>query len=145
MESAANYPQDTAPTPSRQRAHRSSVTSGNRLFAVHTIDGRCQTALRFRDLVEQMTADLGGADLLSEAQRQLVRRAATLSLMAEAAEADVVRDMATDLNSYGMIADRLRRICETLGLERVARPVNDSSYVLSDYFSRPPPNEGDAP
>ena len=33
----------------------------------------------------------------------------------------------------------------SLGLERVARPVNDGSAVLSDYFSRPPPKEGDAP
>jgi hypothetical protein len=53
------------------------------------VDGRTQTALRFRDLVEQISNDLGGPDLLSEGQRQLIRRAASLSIMAEAIEADM--------------------------------------------------------
>jgi hypothetical protein len=119
METAENI----APIAGHQRAHRSSVSNGSRLFAVAGLDGRTQTARRFRDLIESMTNDLGGADLLSEAQRQLIRRAATLAVMAEATEADVVRDMACDLNNYGMIADRLRRILETLGVERRARDV----------------------
>jgi hypothetical protein len=129
----------------RQRAHRSSVSNGSRLFAIAGLDGRTQTARRFRDLVEAVTADLGGADILSEAQRQLIRRASALSIMAEAVEADLVRDLGLDINNYGMICDRLRRILESLGLARVARPVNDDATVLSDYFSRPPPKEVAAP
>jgi hypothetical protein len=66
---------------------------------------------------------LGGNDLLSEGQRQLIRRAATLSVMAEAVEADVVRDMGFDVLNYGTVCDRLRRILESLGLQRVARTV----------------------
>jgi hypothetical protein len=121
------------------------VSNGSRLFAIAGLDGRTQTARRFRDLVEAVTGDLGGADILSEAQRQLIRRASALSIMAEAVEADLVRDLGLDINNYGMICDRLRRILESLGLARVARPVNDGSNVLSDYFSRPLPKEGDAP
>jgi hypothetical protein len=67
----------------RQRAHRSSVSTGSRLFAVAGLDGRCQTARRFRDLVEIMTLDLGGPDLMTKAKRQLVRRAAMLSAESE--------------------------------------------------------------
>lgn len=63
---------------------------------------------RFRDLVEIMSLDLGGMDLLSEGQKQLIRRAATLSVMAEAIEADVVRDKDFDILDYGTVCDRLR-------------------------------------
>jgi hypothetical protein len=34
---------------SRQRAHRSAVSNGTRLFCVDGLDGRSQTARRFRD------------------------------------------------------------------------------------------------
>jgi hypothetical protein len=50
-----------------------------------------------------------------------------------------------DVDLYGQLTDRLGRCLQRLGLERVARPVNDSSNVLADYFSRPPPKEGAAP
>jgi hypothetical protein len=30
---------------------------------------------------------------------------------------------------------------QRLGIERVARPVNDGSHVLADYFSQPPPKD----
>jgi hypothetical protein len=141
-------PIDTAPisggntaaapaTDSRQRAHRSSVSSGSRLFAVAGIDGRTQTAMRFRDLVETISNDLGGPSVLSEGQKQLIRRTATLSIMAEATESDVVRNMACDLNNYGMLCDRLRRIFETLGIERKARgATDDPAAILGRIMSR---------
>jgi hypothetical protein len=116
----------------KQRAHRSSVSNGSRLFAVAGLDGRTQTARRFRDLIEEISNDLGGSDLLSEGQRQLIRRAASLSIMAESIEADLARDLAFDVNVYGCIADRLRRLFETLGLQRVARTVNLRSYLDSE-------------
>jgi hypothetical protein len=39
------------------------------------VDGRSVTARRFKDLYEDIAADLGGLDQLSEGQRQLIRRA----------------------------------------------------------------------
>ncbi len=116
-----------------------------KLFCVDGLDGRSQTARRFRDLVEGMGNDLGGSDRLSEGQKQLIRRAATLSIMSESVEADFIRNLAFDSEAYGVLRDRLRRCLRRLGLERVARLVNDGSNVLSDYFSRPPPKEGAAP
>ena len=101
---------DTRPIDRSQLAHRSSVTNGSRLFAVAGLDGRTQTARRFRDLIEIWTNDLGGPELLSEGQRQLIRRAASLSIMAESIEADLARDMAFDVTVYGTVCDRLRRI-----------------------------------
>jgi hypothetical protein len=54
---------------SRQRAHRSAVSNGTRLFCVDGLDGRSQTARRFRDLVEAIGNDLGGVNHLSEGAR----------------------------------------------------------------------------
>src|ERR1700730_15997115 len=73
------------------------------------LDGRTHTARRFRDLYEVLCNDLGGASGLKEGQRQLVRRAATLSVMSEAMEADIVRDMPFDSDAYGTLCDRLGR------------------------------------
>jgi hypothetical protein len=142
METAA---ETIAPLVGRQRAHRSAVSNGTKLFCVDGLDGRSQVARRFRDLVEVMTLDLGGLDRLSEGQKQLVRRAAGLAIMSEGVEADLCRNLAFDADQYGQLCDRLGRCLQRLGLERVARPVNDGSAVLSDYFSRPPPKEGAAP
>jgi hypothetical protein len=117
----------------RQRAHRSAVSNGTRLFCVDGLDGRSQTARRFRDLVEGMGNDLGGSDRLSEGQRQLIRRAATLSIMSESVEADFIRNLAFDSEAYGVLCDRLGRCLQRLGLERKPRDVTPDlrSYLAA--------------
>jgi hypothetical protein len=125
----------------RQRRHKSAITAGNRLFAPERTDGRTHASMRFRDLNDDIIADLGGRALLSTGQLQLVRRAATLSVTAEGMEADAVSGKAFDVDLYGQLTDRLGRCLQRLGLERLARPVNDGSQALSDYFSQPPPKE----
>ena len=137
MENAA---ETIAPVEGRLRKHRSALTSGNRLFVLEgNADGRSASYRRFKDLLEQILADLGGADILSEGQRQLCRRAATLSIMAESMECDAVGSKPFDIDLYGQLTDRLGRCLQRLGLKRVARPVNDGSTELSDYFAKPLP------
>ena len=97
-----------------QRRHRSAVSNGRKLFAVAGLDGRAQTARRFRDLYEVICKDMGGE--LKEGQRQLARRAATLSVLSEAMEADIVRDMPFDADAYGVLCDRLGRCLSRPGL-----------------------------
>src|ERR1700730_2168760 len=105
-------------------------------------DGRSATARRFKDLVEDIAADLGGKDRLSEGQRQLIRRAAMLSAECERQEALAARGEAeVNCELYCTMCDRLGRLFGRLGLERVAKPVNDGSQALAEYFSRPPPKE----
>src|ERR1700675_4342636 len=124
MENAEN----TSPVAGRQRAHRSAVSNGTRLFCVDGVDGRSQTARRFRDLVEAIGNDLGGVDHLSEGQKQLIRRAATLSKM----EADAVRNLAFAGEAYGVLCDRLGRCLQRLGLERKPR---DVTPTLQSYLA----------
>ena len=122
-----------AKNPARQR----SKVSNGRLLPM--TDGRSATAKRFRDLYEYIGADLSGLDYISEAQRQLVRRASLLSAECERLEALWARGEAEfDLAMYVVMTNSLRRVLETLGLKRVPRPVNDGTNALVDYFAAPP-------
>jgi hypothetical protein len=121
-----------APVEGRLRKHRSALTNGNRLFVLEgNADGRSATYRRFKDVLEQILADLGGSDILSEGQRQLCRRAATLSIMAESMESDAVGNKPFDVDLYGQLTDRLGRCLQRLGLERKPRDVTPSlqSYL----------------
>jgi hypothetical protein len=123
---------------------RSRVTNGSKLLPL--ADGRSVTARRFRDLYEDIAADLGGLAMLSEGQRQLIRRAAMLSAECERIEAMAARDdrrpagaiawkseapFVFDLEIYGALCDRLGRLFGRLGLERKSR---DVTPTLSDYL-----------
>ncbi len=96
------------------------------------VDGRSSFARRIRDICVEIASDLGGADRLSEAQRQLIRRAATLSAQCEAAEAQAAGDGEMDLERYVMAVDRLARVLGRLGLQRRAKDLS-----LDDYIRQP--------
>jgi hypothetical protein len=99
--------------------HRSAISNGSKMFALGSnADGRSAAARRFKDILQQILADLGGTDILSEGQRQLCRRAATLSIQAESMEADAIAGKPFDTDLYGQLTDRLGRCLQRLGLER---------------------------
>jgi hypothetical protein len=118
---------------------RSAVTNGLRAFVLG--DGNSPWARRQRDLLALHIADLGDEERLSENQLSLCRRAATLETELEMLEGQLSLGKVADLDLYNRLSGNLRRILESIGIERVARPVNDSSQALADYFSRPPPKE----
>lgn len=101
------------------------MTNGSALFA-GGVDGRGAWPRRFRDLIDAHVADLGGAELLSEAERQLVRRAATLAVELERLEADFATAGEADpekLDLYIRATGALKRLWDGLGLERRPKPV----------------------
>jgi hypothetical protein len=114
-----DHRRETEPRPTRQR---SAVTNGRRLFVEG--DGNSAWSRRYKDLVSGHVADLGGVDLLSEAQTSLIRRAAAIELELEQMEGRLSRgDASVDLDLFTRSAGHLRRIFETLGLQRRARDV----------------------
>jgi hypothetical protein len=107
---------------SRAQRPRSAVTSGRQLF----IEGDPNSAWsrRYHDLVVGHCNDIGpGPDRLSEAQLSLVRRAAAIECELERLDALLSTGAEVNLDSYGRAASHLRRLFETLGLERKARDV----------------------
>lgn len=117
---------NVSPLPKPLPSTRSRVTNGSSLFT-GDVDGRTAAAKRFRDVLAEIVSDLGGADLLSEGQRQLARRAAMMSVEAERQEAEAVAGGKLDPDAFGALADRLGRCFNRLGLRRVARPVGPQS------------------
>jgi len=130
MQLAAN-PTASRPSSPAARAGRSAVTNGKRLHVVRP--GDTAWARRFRDVLAEIIGDLGGRDVLSEGQRQLSRRAATISIMCEKLEGEAAAGNEIDLDLYGTLTDRLGRCFHRLGLKRQARDVTPS---LSEYLAR---------
>lgn len=90
-------------------------------------DGRGLWARRFREVVAAHTSDLGlPAEALSEAKRSLIRRIATLEIELEKFEGILARGGEVNIDIYSRVSGQLRRMLETIGLERVARDVTPS-------------------
>ena len=98
-------------------------------------DGRSTWARRFRDLIQAHLNDLGGDDVVSEAQRSIVRRAATLTTELERLEqrfALAGEALPAELGLYQTTANSLRRLLESLGIKR-ASP-RDITPSLGEYL-----------
>lgn len=116
---------------------RSAVTNGSKFLP--DIDGRSTWARRARDIVAQLIEDRGGEDLTSEAERLILRRAAVLAVQTEQfeskfAEANSKGNVVSreDLDLYQRLANSMRRLLESVGLDRVARDITPD---LRDYLA----------
>src|SRR5262245_28789930 len=107
---------------------RSAVTSGRKLLIGG--DPNSAWSRRYRDLVVRHVADLGGRDMLSEAQLSLVRRAAALAVELESMEARMSEGQAVNLDTFGRAASHLRRLYESIGLKRTPRDVTPTLAEL---------------
>lgn len=118
----------------RQVAHksqaRSRVTNGS-VFDPSKVDGRSALARRYRDILSEMIRDLGGDP--SAAQDAIARRAATLCVWCEQAEATMASGGEINISEFSTTANAMRRLLVDLGLERRARDVTPS---LSNYLNR---------
>lgn len=114
----------TSPLAARPRNLRSATTNGNRAFVLGG-DGRGAWVRRWRDLVDLHVGDLGGISACSEAQLSLCRRIATTEVELERLEARMSEgDDRVDLDVFNRLAGNLRRMFDSIGLERRARPVD---------------------
>jgi hypothetical protein len=113
-----------------EASQRSAVSNGRRLHVVRP--GDTAWARRFRDVLAEIVSDLGGEGL-SEGQRQLARRAATLCIMCERLEGEAAAGRDIDLDVYGQMCDRVGRCFHRLGLRRQARDVSPAP-TLQQYL-----------
>jgi hypothetical protein len=132
-EIADNGPRDRPGTGERPLDQRSAVTNGRRLF-VDGGDGRGPWARRMRDVIELHISDLGGIEAASEAEKSIIRRAATLTIELERLEAKFSAGKAfdTDLDMYQRCSNSLRRLLEAVGIQRRPRDVTPS---VSEYLA----------
>ena len=114
----------------RSPTSRSRTT--NRAAHLCAVDGRSSRARRFRDLAASIISDLGGNGFISEAQRQLARRAAALSLQCELLEADMAKDKQLNADEYVKLVNALARTFSSIGIERRRR---NATPDLNDYIA----------
>jgi hypothetical protein len=106
---------------------RSAITSGRQLFV--NGDPNSAWSRRFDDLIQGHIADLGGADTLSEAQFSLIRRAAAIECELERLDARLSLGELVDMDAYARVSGHLRRLFETIGLERKARDITPDLHT----------------
>ena len=94
-------------------------------------DGRSVLASRYRDILAQLTSDMGGDP--SEAQSIIIRRATQLAVWCEQAEAEAAGGKPLNIGEYATATNTLRRLLLDLGLERRMR---DITPRIDAYLAR---------
>ncbi len=125
-------PIDSPATAAAPPATRSRVTNNSALF-LEGVDGRSALARRFRDVLGEIVADMGGVEVTSEGQRQLARRVATLAVQAEQMEAEWAAGGELNIDTYVTLVNALGRALTRIGLRRRARNVTPDlkSYLAA--------------
>jgi hypothetical protein len=122
-----------AKSDNRHPRQRSRVGNGHKL--INGCDGRGLWVRRLKDLLAEAISDMGGVDNTSAAERHIVRRACVLIVELERLErkfAQAGEASADDLDVYARISGNMRRLLESVGLQRRPRAVNGPS--LSDLM-----------
>jgi hypothetical protein len=92
---------------------------------LENLDGRLGVARDLRQRFEALTADLGGSDSLSYAQRSLCERALFLEFWLARQEATLANGGKFEVSAWVQATNSLQGIFAKLGLKRVARDVPD--------------------
>ena len=122
----------------QKRSLGNKLASKPNLFLDPEVDRRTILARRFQTLSDAISEDLGGYDYLSEAQRQLGKRAAMLSVLSEAMETEkVLGSDVFSLNEYLNVIRTLQKVFSALGIERKLRDITDlpslEAYIGMKY------------
>jgi hypothetical protein len=104
---------------------------GNGSVVLNDVDGRSIVFRRYREILASLVSDMGGDP--SEAQQQIARRAASLAIWCEQADTDAANGKPIDVAPYTTASNTLRRLLESLGLERKARNVTPT---IAEYAAR---------
>lgn len=114
------------------KRQRSALTNGRRLLA--GVDGRNPWVRRCKDIIRAHLVDLGGEDNASAAERSIIRRASVLTVELERLETKFALAQEAspeDLDLYSRVAANMRRLLESVGLQR--RPV-DVTPSVAEYL-----------
>jgi hypothetical protein len=126
---AALKPADSRlPTAGKAQA-RSRLTNGREVLP--HVDGRSLVARRYRDIMCSVASDQGGAEQLSEARLQLIRRFSATAVLAEQMEARLARGEQIDIQEYSLVVSTMVRVAQRIGIDRVPRDVAPS---LAEYL-----------
>ena len=100
--------------------------------------GAGQIGQRTGHLYDRLVQDLGGEQAVSEAEKQLARRASALSAICDQLEPAATAGIDDALNAYLRATETLRRVLSTLGPEKrsTENAVGLSKYLATRYADR---------
>jgi hypothetical protein len=108
------------PAPTKAQA-RSRVSNGRDVLP--DVDGRSLVARRYPDIVSAVASDQGGAERLSEARLQLIRRFGAAAVLAELTEARLARGEEINIQEYSVLVSTMVRVAQRIGIDRIPRDV----------------------
>jgi hypothetical protein len=100
------------------------------VLSIDALDQRRRPYRRYESIRSAVLADMGGEENVSEVQKQLISKFATLALQLENQEAAALAGNEIDVDLFGRCAGHLRRIAEALGFKRVPREVPNLAQYL---------------
>lgn len=109
---------------------RAAISNGKGMLP--GIDGRSAAARRYRDLVADLAADLGGEAALTSAELALVRQAAATTMRAEQLQAAIVRGETVTSDDLVRLSNASARILGALRSKRQFKPPVPS---LKEYLA----------
>jgi hypothetical protein len=99
-----------------------------------SVDGRSAEARRFKDLVSSFAASLGGEGALTEAERTLIRNAASLTVQCERLQAAHVAGHEVNSQEMTRLANSSARVLAALMIKRERK---EAAPTLSAGAGRP--------
>jgi hypothetical protein len=103
------------------------------LRSLNDLDKRTAAAKKAHALCASLESDLGGSEVITTAQRELVQRAALLGAVIADFEVKMLRHEPVEFMVYLKAVGVQRRVLATIGLERRPRDVTPS---LSEYLEQ---------
>jgi hypothetical protein len=126
----------------KQRMRNSSRITSGRSLLPHGTDMNSVWSRRWSDLIRLFVDELGGDNIVSQAERSLVRRIATIQVACERLEQEFADDDDTPiakLDQYQRLSNTLRRLLTTVGIKRVPIDVPDLHTYISQRPVTPTP------
>jgi len=125
MNMLAHCPPDAAAIAPPQKPKRSHRAVLPQLVTRDMLDGRSTAAPQFNALAAEIQNDLGGRDMLSAIELNLIEAYVGACLTMQALNVKLVMGQQIDHGLHALVAGAMVRIASRLGLQRRPKPVED--------------------
>lgn len=127
-------PSDAAPSNTESAPDASEKGGGKlRLLTLSDLDGRTKARKDADAFLDAIISDLGGDQHVPAGKKALAEHAAILNAMSIHQGAAFLAGQPVNIADYTTTVNALRRLLETVGLERVAKDITPS---ISQYAAR---------
>jgi hypothetical protein len=112
-----------------------------KLSRVDQLDGRTAAARAARETISAIESDLGGAENITTANRQVIESAAVTSAMVADLGSRWLAGEQIDLGLFTTLCNSQRRLLESVGLEFRAKDITPSIDQIAAEIERGKSNE----